>query len=78
MASNAFWISDDESKGRNRSLPTYGGRRRTPDLSSRIRAADRVPEAVVKIGKTYQTQSRVKMALEYISRGLEELSLIHI
>lgn len=72
MASNAFWISDDESKGRNRSLPTYGGRRRTPDLSSRIRAADRVPEAVVKIGKTYQTQSRVKMALEYISRGLEE------
>ena len=72
MASNDFWISDDKSRGKNASAPTYGGRRRTPDLQSRIRAAERVPEAVVKIGKPYQTQSRVKLALDYISRGLEE------
>ena len=72
MAANEFWISQDKSRGRGGSAPTYGGRRRAPDLPSRIRAAERVPEAVVKIGKPYQTQSRVKLALDYISRGLEE------
>ena len=72
MARNEFWISDDASRGRSGRSPAYGGRRRAPDLQSRIRAAERVPEAVVKIGKPYQTTSRVKMALDYISRGLEE------
>lgn len=72
MVSNDFWISTDHSKGRNRLPPTYGGRRKTPDLPSRVRAAGKVAEAVVKIGKPYHTESRVKLALDYISRGLEE------
>lgn len=71
MASNDFWVSEDQSRGRRARVPVYGGRKRAPDIQSRIRAAEGVPEAVVKIGKSYQTQSRVKQALDYISRGLE-------
>ena len=61
-----FWQSDDRSKGRR--VPSYGGVRRKPSLSARVRAAAGTPEAVVKVAKFYRTISRVKQALAYQSR----------
>lgn len=66
MPNNDFWQSDDRSKGRR--VPVYGGRRPSPTLSSRVRAATGMPEAVVKVGKFYRTLGRVKQALQYQSR----------